>query len=313
MSGRQRPILIAAALAVLAFAVYGADFTFGQLSLIATYAIAGLGVVLVVGQTGLIALGQAALVGIGAYTETLLLAAGVPPLLSIPAAVLCAALGGAFAALPAHRLSGLHFGISTLAFALIVEETLVRAQDWTRGAAGHLVPVLRAGPLQVDSSFAQAVVSLLALLLALLLCARLLRSRIGRAWRALRDDEIAAASCGIDVGRAKVLAFAVGGALSGLAGALYAHWIGFITPEQFGLMFSFELLMLAFIGGARRLSGALWGALVIIAIPPAIALLRDRLASEQLQPGGIELLVFGAVIVAVVLLRPDGIAGERSG
>lgn len=313
MNSLLRQLLSGVALAAAAFALYGADFTFGQLSLVATYAIAGLGVVLVVGQTGLIALGQAALVGVGAYVESLLAVAGVAPLLSIPAAVLCAAFCGALAALPAHRLGGLHFGISTLAFALIVEEILVRAQGWTNGAAGLLVPALRIGPFAVDSPLAQAVVSVAALLLALVLCARLLRSRFGRAWRAVREDEAAAASCGIDVGRAKMLAFVAGGALSGLGGALYAHWIGFITPEQFGLMFSFELLMLAFIGGVRRMSGALWGALVIIAIPPAIALLRDRLAGDQLQPGGIELLVFGAVIVAVVLLRPSGIAGERGG
>ncbi len=313
MSALLRPLLAAVVLMAIALAVHGADFTFGQITLIATYAIAGLGLVLVVGQTGLIALGQAALVGVGAYAETLLAIAGASPLLSIPAAVLSAALCGALAALPAHRLGGLHFGISTLAFALVVEEILVRAQSWTNGAAGLPVPVLRLGTLHADSAFVQAIVSLVALLLAFFLSARLLRSRLGRAWRALRDDEIAAASCGIDIGRAKMLAFVCGGALSGLAGALYAHWIGFITPEQFGLMFSFELLMLSFIGGVRRLAGALWGALVIIAIPPAIALLRDRLAGDLLQPGGIELLIFGAVIVAVVLLRPGGIVGERPG
>jgi branched-chain amino acid transport system permease protein len=158
---------------------------------------------------------------------------------------------------------------------------------------------------------AQAALSFAVLLAALALCARLLRSRFGLAWRALREDEVAAAACGIAPAPAKTLAFVVGGALGGVGGALYAHWIGFISPEQFGLLFSFELLMLAFIGGARRLAGALWGALVIVAIPQAIALLRDALPGDWARAAGLELVLFGAVIVAVVLLRPAGIAGGR--
>ena len=108
-------------------------------------------------------------------------------------------------------------------------------------------------------TLAQATVSVAVLALAMLVCARLFASRHGRAWRAVRGRRIAAAACGIDNDAAKMQAFVVGGALSGLAGGLYAHWIGFISPEQFGLVFSFELLMLAFIGGARRLAGAAWG------------------------------------------------------
>jgi branched-chain amino acid transport system permease protein len=157
---------------------------------------------------------------------------------------------------------------------------------------------------------AQALVSIVALVVALALCRRLLASRIGRAWCAVREDEVAADACGIAPATMKLLAFIVGGALSGLAGALYAHWIGFISPEQFGLMFSFELLMLAFIGGARRLAGAAWGALVIVAVPQAIAVLRDALPGDLARAAGLEAVVFGALIVALALLRPRGIAGR---
>ncbi|NMG75559.1 branched-chain amino acid ABC transporter permease, partial [Aromatoleum diolicum] len=128
----------------------------------------------------------------------------------------------------------------------------------------------------------------------------------------VREDEVAAAACGIDIARTKTLAFVLGGGLSGLAGALYAHWIGFVSPEQFGLALSFELLMLAFIGGARQLSGALWGALVVVAIPQAISLASDLLPPDLAGAAGLETMLFGAVIVAVILLRPQGLAGERS-
>jgi branched-chain amino acid transport system permease protein len=201
--------------------------------------------------------------------------------------------------------------MSTLAFALIVEEMLVRWTSLTRGGAGLSVPTMTWGGMKVGAPLEQMVVSLAALLLAWLACRRLLAGRSGRAWRAVREDEIAAAeACGIDVAATKLCAFAIGGGLAGLGGALYAHWIGFISPEQFGLMFSFELLMLVFIGGARHLSGALWGALVIVSLPQVIALLRDVLPGQWSRSAGLETVLFGAVIVAVVLLRPQGLASE---
>ncbi|TAH48348.1 MAG: branched-chain amino acid ABC transporter permease [Betaproteobacteria bacterium] len=308
--GRWRAALPWPALLAGAVVVFGAEYALSQATLVATYALAGLGVVVVVGQGGQIALGQAALVGLGAYAEALLVAAGMSPVVSLPAAAATAAAGGALASLPARRLGGLYFGMSTLAFALIVEEALVRWESVTHGAAGFAVPALRFAGRAVDTPAAQAAVSIAALIGAMLLCARLFDSRLGRAWRAVREDEVAADACGIDPARAKLLAFVVGGALSGFAGALYAHWIGFISPEQFGLMFSFELLMLAFIGGAQHLSGAAWGALVIVAIPQAIAVLRDALPGEVARAAGLETVLFGVVIVVVVLLRPGGIAGR---
>lgn len=298
-------------LVLVAGAWLGPDYALGQATMVATYAIAGLGVVIVVGQAGQITLGQGALVALGAYAQALLAAAGVPALVSLPAAVALGAAGGALASLPAWRLGGLYFGMSTLAFALLVEEALVRWEGLTRGAAGLALPALEIAGVRLHAPLAQAVASFALLLCALFCCRRLLASRLGRAWRAVREDEVAAEACGIDAARAKTLAFAVGGALSGLAGALYAHWIGFISPEQFGLMFSFELLMLAFIGGARRLAGAAWGALVIVAIPQGIAVLRDLLPGDWARAAGLEALLFGAVIVAVVLLRPGGIAERR--
>lgn len=306
--GRRAALLLAASAALAAF--LGADYALGQLALVATFAIAGLGVVLIVGQAGQISLGQGALLALGAYTQGLLVRHGVPAALSLPLAIAVAAAGGWLASLPAHRLGGLYFAMSTLAFALIVEEVLVRWRTLTGGAAGLGVPALVIGPFTADSAAAQALVSTLALALAWWACQRWVDSRLGRAWRAVRADEDAAAACGIDRVRVKRAAFILGGGLSGLAGALYAHWIGFLSPEQFGLLLSFELLMLAFIGGVRHLAGALWGALVIVAIPQSIAVLRDLLPADLANTAGLELLLFGVVLVAVVRWRPQGLAGS---
>lgn len=286
----------------------GVEYALAQAAFVLTYAIAGLGLVLVVGQCGQISLGHGAMLALGAYAQALLVARGVPAPLAVGAALALGAAGGACASLPARRLGGLYFAMSTLAFALIVEEGLVRWETLTQGAAGLAVSPMVIFGWRVDAAWEQALVSAAAFAAAMALSRRCVASRLGRAWRALREDEDAAAACGIDVGAAKAAAFVLGGALGGLAGALYAHWIGFVSPEQFGLMLSFELLVLVFIGGARRLAGAFWGALVVVAIPQAISLL-----SEQLPPGiataaGLETMLFGAVIVALILLRPGGLS-----
>ncbi len=299
------------ALAALAVWVLGVDYALAQAAFVATWAIAGLGVVLVVGQCGQVSLGQGALLGLGAYAQAVFALRGVPAQLSLPLAIALGAGGGWLASLPARRLGGLYFAMSTLAFALVVEEALVRWESLTRGAAGLAVPPLALGGWVAETPLAQALVACVALALAWLACRRWAASRLGRAWRAVREDEIAAAAAGIDVARAKTLAFVLGGGLSGLGGALYAHWIGFVSPEQFGLMLSFELLMLAFIGGARHLSGALWGALVVVALPQGVSLAVERLPPGLAGAAGIEMALFGAVLVILVLLRPGGLAGSR--
>lgn len=306
-----RGLAVAAVVVLVAVLGFGADHALGQATLVATYAIAGLGLVVIVGQAGQIVLGQGALVAVGAYVEALLAQRGVPPFISIVLAVTAGSIAGACASLPARRLGGLYFGMSTLAFAMIVEEVLTRWESLTRGGAGLSVPALGWAGMEAVTPLAQFLISAAALLLALVLCRRLCAGRIGRAWRAVREDEVAAAeACGIDLARAKLTAFAVGGALAGLAGALYAHWIGFISPEQFGLFFSFELLMLVFIGGARHLRGAVLGALVIVSLPQFITLLRDVLPGDWGRSAGVESVLFGLVIVLVVLLRPQGIAAK---
>lgn len=319
MKAGRRPIMLKASawtmtllvIAWLSVVWLGLDFALSQWVLVCTYAVAGLGVVLVVGQSGQISLGQGALLALGAYCQALLVMRGVPAPVALLLAITLGAVGGWLASLPARRLGGLYFAMSTLAFALIVEEILVRWEGVTRGNTGMLVPDFEWAAFAATTPLEQAVVATLALLLSLWVCRRLCQSYLGRAWRCVREDEVAAAACGMDVARVKASAFIVAGGLSGLAGALYAHFIGFISPEQFGLFLSFELLMLAFIGGARQLSGAFWGALVIVSIPQFNALVRDLLPAGFARPAGLEAIMFGVVIVAVILLRPQGIAGGK--
>ncbi|TVO68423.1 branched-chain amino acid ABC transporter permease [Denitromonas ohlonensis] len=302
---RQAAALLA--LVVATVGTLGLDYGLGQLAFVATWAIAGLGLVIILGQSGQISLGHGAFLAVGAYLQAGWVALGGPPLLGLAVAIAGGALLGVLASLPGRRLGGLAFGMSTLAVALIVEEALVRFDGLTGGASGLSVPALTLAGWAVVDPLTQFAVSATALALALLVCRRLLNSRLGRAWRAVRDDEGAAEASGIDTAHAKGLAFAVGGALGALAGALYAHWLGYLSPEQFGLHVSFEMLMLVFVGGASRLMGAIWGAVVIVALPQAIALLRDVLPAGVANMAGLELVAFGLVLVAVVLWRPAGL------
>ena len=303
--------LLALVIGAAAIAVLGTSYALSQFAFVATWAIAGLGLSLILGQAGQISLGHGAFLGIGAYVEGALAVAGWPAWASFPLAVLVAAAAGWVAALPGRRLGGMAFAMSTLAIALLVEEALVRWEGLTRGAAGLAIPPLQLFGQTVSGPLGQFVVSALLLLVAYGCCRRWVGSRLGRAWRAVRDDEVAAAAVGIDCGALRSLAFVLGAGMAGLAGALYAHWLAYLSPEQFGLQLSFELLMLVFIGGVGRLSGAIWGAGVFVALPQLIALATDLLPARWAAASGTETMAFGVLIVLIILLRPGGIAGGR--
>lgn len=302
-------VALAAAFALSAL-VGGVDNAFAQAAFVGTLALAGLGLVLIVGLSGQLSLGHGAMMGLGAYAQAGLVGAGIDGLPALAAAAMVGALGGLVASIPGRRLGDLGFAMSTLALALVVEEGLLRLAPLTGGAAGLVVPPLTVAGWRLASPVAQAVASLTLLGAALWLVGRLRNSRLGRAWRAGRDDEVAAAAVGIDVRHARLLAFVCGGALAGLAGGLHAHWLGFLSPEQFGLPLSFELLVLVFVGGVRSLSGALWGSIVIVSLPQAIAMLRQALPGFELGAAGLELVAFGLIVVALVIWRPGGLRPE---
>jgi branched-chain amino acid transport system permease protein len=336
--GKRNPTAARWLIIIIAIAAPFIAWQFGRswvriLDFALLYMMLALGLNLVVGFAGLLDLGYIAFYAVGAYTFALLASPHfgihLPFWLILPLGAAFAALAGIMLGFPVLRLRGDYLAIVTLGFGEIVRIFMLNLNypvNITNGPQGinMIDPINLFGwdlsrNLQITENF--SINSLFLYYYFFLLCVagsilfvqRLQISRIGRAWAAMRDDELAAAACGIDTDAAKMQAFVVGGALSGLAGGLYAHWIGFISPEQFGLVFSFELLMLAFIGGARRIAGAAWGALVIVAIPPLISLLRDRLPGDWARASGLELLLFGAVIVGVVLLRPAGLAGGGQG
>ncbi|MFY9315029.1 MAG: branched-chain amino acid ABC transporter permease [Burkholderiales bacterium] len=285
------------------------EYLMSQLQFICIYSIVGLGLMLLVGFTGQISLGHAAFLAIGAYTEALLQARGVPFAVSLPAAALLSAAFGWVVGLPALRLKGIYLAIATLAFNVIVEEAITRWEGLTGGNSGlHLKPIELAGyRLDGDTSFYYLCLGLTAL--SILAVMNLLRSPTGRAFVAIRDSEISASCMGVNLATYKTLSFALSAALTGIAGALYAHKVSFISPEQFTLLQSIELVTIVILGGVGFVHGAVLGAAFLIVLPQLISLAKDYLPAD-VGGTGLQAVVFGVVLIVFIVFEPLGLYGR---
>jgi branched-chain amino acid transport system permease protein len=294
---------------LLAPLVFG-EFYLGELSQVFILAIAGVGLMLLIGYTGLVSLGHAAFMTIGAYTNTYLLARGVPFLISFAVSGLVAAAAGIIIAVPANRMTGIYLAIATLAFAVIVEQIVIRWESVTHGFQGMPVPPpdLFGHPLMQSWEFYYLCLALL--VLAVLAAINLTRSPTGRAMVAIRDSEISAQSLGVNLVRYKTIAFALSAFITGLAGALLGHKLKFISPDAFNIILSIQLLLMVVVGGLGSIHGAILGAIFVGGLPQAIALMRDYLPTAIARTPGLEPGLFGLVMVLIVLFEPLGIYGR---
>ncbi|MBO6556819.1 MAG: branched-chain amino acid ABC transporter permease [Pseudomonadales bacterium] len=300
--------LLAAGLLAAPFLL--SDFYLGELSLVFIYAIAGIGLMLLTGYTGLVSLGHAAFLAIGAYTHAYLLAQGWPFLLSATTATLVTALIGGIVGIPALRMTGIYLAVATLAFAIIVEQVLVHWESVTGGFRGMAVELPSIGALALDGSFNFYFLCLAVLVVSSWLALNLLRSPTGRAMTAIRDSEISAQSMGIHLAYTKTTAFAISAGFTGLAGSLLAHKIGYLAPDSFTLLTSIQLLLMVVVGGLGSLHGVIYGAIFIGFLPQGIAVLRDTLPSGIAQIPGLEPGIFGLILVLVLIYEPLGIYGR---
>ena len=282
----------------------------GEISYVFIMCIASLGLMVLVGYTGQVSLGHSAFIAIGAYTHTWLLAQGVPLPLSM---VLAAAMTGAIGlviGLPAIRVSGLYLAMVTLAFAILTEHVIGHWKSVTGGFSGLSVgnPILMGYDLSGLKPFYYLCLGVLVLVVLGLV--NLLRAQTGRAFMGVRDSEAAAYSLGIWVAGTKVLAFVVSAMVTGLAGALLAHHVRFLTPEGFGLILSLELVLMVTIGGLGSVRGALLGALLISMLPTFISRIKPLLPDQIAKQFGLETFVFGLVLALFVLFEPKGLNGR---
>ncbi len=268
-----------------------------------------LGLMLLVGYTGLISLGHAAFFAVGAYTAAVLEVHGVPFVAALVAAGGLTGVIGIAIGLPALRMRGIYLAMATLAFAFIVDEVIVRWSSVTRGNRGIMVPDATILGIKLDSGTHVYYIALVVFALVLLALVNVVRSRTGRALAAIRDSEIAAASMGINVAIFKTMAFALSATATGLAGAVYAHKLGYISPEQFDITLSIEFLIMVIIGGLGSIHGAVFGAIFVVVLPQLIILAKQFLPHVIADQPILDAAAFGVLVILFVVFEPSGLNG----
>jgi branched-chain amino acid transport system permease protein len=286
------------------------DYWVSQLNFIWIYSIVSVGLMILVGFTGQVSIGHAAFLAMGAYTEAYLQGHGWPFALSLTFSALVAGITGVIVGLPALRVKGMYLAIATMAFGFIVEEGIARADSITGGNAGRMLGSLEVFGIPIDSELRMYFLTLIVLALVVLGVMNLLRSPTGRAFVAIRDSEISAQSMGINLARYKTIAFALSAAITGLAGALYAHKLRFLSPDQFTFLQSIELLIILVVGGVGSIYGAIFGAAFWIVVQQLIVLAKDWLPPAIGQQTGLQPTIFGLILVAFVLFEPMGLYGR---
>ena len=263
---------------------------------------------LVFGYSGMMSIGHAALFGIGAYVAAILsLEAGLGFITGLAAAVCAGAISGVVLSLPSTRARRDYFVLATFAFQIVVTALM---RNWTEltggpmGLPGIPRPVIAGVAISTPLAF-------MLLATALCLCSvavsmRISRSPMGRALRAVRDDEVFARSLGKDVTRLKLTVFGVSGGLAGAAGALYAHYVTFIDPTTFTVMESILVLAAVIVGGAGTVAGPWVGIVILIALPEALRFVGLPAAAAA----NIRQMLFGSLLIIFMIRRPEGIMGD---
>jgi ABC-type branched-subunit amino acid transport system ATPase component/ABC-type branched-subunit amino acid transport system permease subunit len=292
-------LFVAAFAGALAFTATANSYYVFVMATLALTAITGIGLNVLLGLTGQVSFGHVGFYAIGAYAVAILtVTAKWSFWIAFPVAALLAGVTGALFALPALRVRGPYLAMLTIAFGFIVEHSIVEWRGVTGGQNGIMgIPA----PSAFGVAFGERGVALAAIVLtaaATLAFWLLARSRWGAAMRAVKDSEVAAESIGLDPVRVKAAAFALSAALAGMAGALFAPLSGFVTPSTFAFSQSILFVLAVIIGGAGSVAGPLVGAAIVVLAPEALAALAEY-----------RLLFFGALLLVVLWLAPEGVVG----
>jgi branched-chain amino acid transport system permease protein len=300
---------------VLPLAVH--EYYLSIANLVSIAIVGALGLNLLVGYTGQISVGHGAFMSVGAYTAAnLATRLDCPFWLALPLGGLMAALVGAVVGIPSLRIKGLYLAIATLAGQLIIEWTINHV-TWISGGAQASIQVPRPtfGPWVIASQRQMYFLLLAFVVLAVVGALNLLRTRIGRAFIAIRDHDIAAEIIGIGIFRYKLIAFAISSFYAGVTGVLYTYYLGVANYEQFQLGTSIDYLAMIIIGGLGSVLGSIFGAAFVTLLPIAIRYVMEGFGglvfSEQVVLNlipNVRVILFGALIIVFLVLEPEGLS-----
>ncbi len=270
---------------------------------------------LLMGVAGQISIGNAALMAIGAYTAApLAIDLGFPVPVVVVLAALAAGVVGLLVGIPSLRLRGLYLVIATLALHFIVLYIVERYQGEVTGAAGFVMPIASLGGWEIDDPHEWYYVLGIVAIASTVLVNGLLRSKYGRAWRAIRDRDVAAEILGVNIAAAKLLAFVISSTIIGAQGALYAYYVGVVESNTFSMILAVKFLAMVIIGGAGSLLGCILGATFVQALPFVVTDVVEALPSSM--PGSafldenileVQNLLYGLSIVGFVMFEPAGL------
>lgn len=302
-------------LLLLAFALpYLLDeFYLGEVTNVLIWAIAGLGLMLLTGQTGQASLGHAAFLAIGCYANTILIEQGVPFIVAFPLAGVITGLVGLIIAIPVLRLHGIYLAIATIALSVLADDIIVLTEPWSGGVSGKFPDMINIFGFEIErwtmpSRFYYLV--LVVTIICTVFYRNLLRSPLGRAFAAVRDSEVSATAMGVHIARTKGKAFGLSCMITGWAGALMGYYAGTFNNETFSLVISITLLMMIVIGGLGSIHGAFFGAVVVAFLPQALSILKDNTIGSGVAIPGLETGVFGMILIMFILFEPMGIYGR---
>jgi len=306
-------LLLALAVAPVAGTALGGNYVPYLLNMTGIAVIVALGLNLLTGSAGLVSLGHAAFLAIGAYTAGFLAdRLGFPFWMTVTLAGAVTGVVGLVVGMPAMRLRGIYLALATLAFQMIVGHVSLRWESVTGGSNGMAVPPPALGGFAFDDPRRFYYITATLVVLLGLAMANLLRSRFGRALVAIRDSDVAAEAMGIHLARYKTLAFGISAAYTGVAGSLFAHFLGYIGPDHFTVLLSIEYLAMIVLGGRGSILGSVLGAAALTLLPEALRVGMDLL--REVSPGlllpDVRAFVVGLVLVLILVFEPEGLAGR---
>ena len=272
------------------------------------YIILTLSLNLIVGYTGLPALGHAAFSCIGAYTSSLLaLKFGISPWIGVFVGAVFGALLGIIIGYPSIRLKGDYFALATFGFGIIVYSIAKNWVSLTRGPMGLPgIPSFSLFGYEITKTWQYLIIVLVFALITLFILRRIVNSPFGRVLKSIREDEIASETLGKNTIKYKLMVFVIGAFFAGIAGSLYAHYITFIDPSSFTVMESITVLLMVIFGGMGSISGSIVGAMVLVILPELLRFLGmpSSIAAEVRQ------MIYGLLLVVLMIKRPQGLLGK---
>jgi len=298
------------------FLIRGVTFSYRYylyvLNIAGIYTILAVGLDILSGYTGLISLGHAGFFAIGAYTSAVLVdQAGIPFGLSLIITPIITGFFGLVVGFPALRVSGMYLGLTTMGFGFIARRLIIALRAWTEGSAGLEVsnPVLFG--FEFASDWANYFLIFTFVVAVVVVARRVMNSKIGRAFMAIRDSERAAEAVGVNLTRYKLLAFFMSAVLAGLAGVLFAHTMRFISTDHFDILLSIYFIIMILVGGVGSIYGAVLGSVFIVLLDfLLIPAFKDWMALfVAIEVADIQSLIFGLIMFLFIIFQPMGLYG----